>query len=90
MLGVDGILDHLCRNRICCNPDHVEPVTNRENIVRGVGFAATHAAATHCPTGHPYSGENLRIRPCGRRSCRECERRRNRVARERRRARRDA
>ncbi|WP_420886671.1 HNH endonuclease signature motif containing protein [Brachybacterium muris] len=69
-------LDHLCRNRACCNPSHVEPVTSRENTMRGENFAAKHAAATHCPHGHPYSGDNLRIRPCGRRACRACHRRR--------------
>lgn len=78
----DGLqLDHLCRVRACCNPEHLEPVTHRVNTLRGVGFAARHAAATECPKGHPYSGSNLRIRPSGRRACRECERIRVRAQR---------
>lgn len=51
----DGlILDHLCRNRLCVNPAHLEPVTNRENLLRGAGFPAVHAKKTTCPRGHPY------------------------------------
>ena len=49
-------LDHLCRNRACCNPDHLEPVTNRENQRRG---KPTHV--THCPQGHLYSSENTYV-----------------------------
>lgn len=41
-------LDHLCRNRACCNPSHLEPVTHRENALRGVSFAAVNARKTHC------------------------------------------
>lgn len=41
-----AVLDHLCRNRRCVNPDHLEPVSNRENIMRGEGFAARYAART--------------------------------------------
>jgi len=47
-------LDHLCRNRGCVNPDHLEPVTNRENILRGVSPSAVHAAKTHCRCGLDY------------------------------------
>ena len=54
-------LDHLCRNRACVNPAHLEPVTHQENVRRGTGIAAIHAKKTHCPKGHPYSGDNLRI-----------------------------
>lgn len=64
-------LDHLCRVRSCCNPAHLQPVTVRENLLRGIGFAAVHAARTHCPSGHPYEGENLYILR-GRRHCRIC------------------
>ena len=50
----DGLqLDHLCRNRPCVNPAHLEPVTGRENVLRGTGFAAENAAKTHCVRG-PY------------------------------------
>ena len=76
----DGLhLDHLCRNRACVNPWHLEPVSVRENLLRGEGPSALHAVKTHCPAGHPYSGENLRVTN-GARHCRECARRRARRA----------
>ena len=74
----DGLqIDHLCRNRACCNPGHLEPVTCRENLLRGETLAAANAAKTHCPAGHPYAGDNLKIKRGGR-CCRECERARSR------------
>lgn len=56
-------LDHLCRNPRCVNPDHLEPVTHRENLARGTGFSAVNAAKDVCPSGHPYSGDNLLVLP---------------------------
>lgn len=68
-------LDHLCRNRKCVKPEHLEPVTPRENLLRGDTVTARHVKATHCPVGHPYSGPNLYIAPStGYRSCRTCAR----------------
>ena len=52
----DGlVLDHLCRNRKCVNPWHLEPVTNRENVLRGSGITAMQARQTHCKRGHAYA-----------------------------------
>lgn len=73
-------LDHLCRNTLCVNPDHLEAVTPRVNLLRGVGFSATNAKKTHCPQGHPYSGDNLRINSnTGGRICKACSRERDRA-----------
>ena len=77
----DGLtLDHICRNRACVNPKHLEPVTHRENILRGISPPAVQARRTHCPKGHPYSGENLRIRSNGYRQCRICSKKWNEKA----------
>lgn len=65
-------LDHLCRNRGCVNPAHLEPVDNRTNALRGVGCMAQNAKKTHCPSGHPLSGANIRRAKDGARSCRIC------------------
>ena len=72
----DGLeIDHLCRVRRCVNPKHLEPVTRRENLLRGKTFAAENAGKTHCPQGHPYAGDNLVLFANGRhRRCRECHR----------------
>lgn len=59
-------LDHLCRVPACVNPAHLEPVTLSENVRRQC------AAKTHCPQGHPLSGENLYLSPAGTRACRTC------------------
>lgn len=65
-------LDHLCRNRACVNPDHLEPVPFRENVLRGTSFSAVNARKTECSDGHPLTGDNLYIRPNGARQCRQC------------------
>lgn len=65
-------IDHLCRNRACIYPNHLQPVTQAENIRRGEG-GAFWAAKTHCPHGHAYSPENTYVRH-GSRFCRECQR----------------
>jgi hypothetical protein len=65
-------LDHLCRNRACANPLHLEAVTQQVNILRGIGGINTRSK-THCPHGHPYSGSNLMFTRDGRRRCRKCK-----------------
>lgn len=66
----DGMqIDHLCRNRRCVNPDHLESVTCRENLLRGNGWSGRNYRRTHCPKGHPLEGE-----PGSHRWCRECKR----------------
>ena len=79
----DGLdIDHLCRNRGCVNPAHMEPVTPTENTLRGVGAAAINARKTHCIRGHPFNLLNTVYRQ-GFRQCRTCEEKRWRSARER-------
>ncbi|WDA36444.1 HNH endonuclease signature motif containing protein [Sphingobium sp. YC-XJ3] len=56
------VLDHLCRVQECVNPDHLEAVTNKENIMRGAGASAVNSQKTHCKHGHPLTGKNLFMR----------------------------
>ncbi len=67
----DGlVIDHLCRNRGCVNPAHLEPVTERVNILRGVSFSAENAAKTHCAHGHSLADAFI---VGGYRECRMCK-----------------
>lgn len=75
--GLD--LDHLCRNRCCVNPDHLEPVTRSENLKRAY---AARGLKTHCAQGHPFDDENTFQRSQGGRGCRTC---RNKASREKKR-----
>lgn len=68
------VLDHLCRNRICCNPAHLEPVSPAENNLRGLSPSAANAHKTHCVHGHKFSSENTGRTVEGERYCRACQR----------------
>lgn len=67
-------IDHLCRNRGCVNPDHMEVVTLVENVMRGEGPSAKNARKTHCKRGHPFDEENTKVRANGSRRCLACVR----------------
>jgi hypothetical protein len=76
-------IDHLCRNRICANPDHLEQVTTQENTRRGmVGKHNKHSKGenhyqrkkTHCIHGHEFTEENTSNRKDGTRACKSCHR----------------
>jgi hypothetical protein len=81
-------LDHLCHtwagtecaggktciHRRCVNPDHLEPVTRLENILRGRSLNALNAAKTHCLRNHAYTPENTGRHSRGTRFCRICKR----------------
>jgi hypothetical protein len=74
------VIDHLCRNRGCVNPSHMEPVTDRVNKDRGIASPTK----THCVHGHEFTPENTRHSQ-GRRNCRACDRRRQAESKARRR-----
>lgn len=68
------VLDHICRNRSCVNPRHLEPVTFRENMLRGDGPSARNARKKRCLRGHPLITKNLlsfELRH-GHRVCKKC------------------
>ena len=67
-------IDHLCRNRPCINPEHLEVVDNFENMMRGNNFAAKQARQTHCKNGHEFTPENTGLSRDGERSCLTCRR----------------
>lgn len=71
------VIDHLCRNRACCNPDHMEVVTQRENVLRGERAGIRVMA---CKRGHDYTPENTYTNPQGYRACRTCIRARRTAA----------
>lgn len=69
----DGlVMDHLCRNRACVRPEHLEAVTQGTNLSRSPLMGAANTSKTHCPSGHPYDAGNTR-RSGARRHCRACD-----------------
>lgn len=71
-------LDHLCRVRSCVRPEHLEPVDQRTNILRGIAPTAVNATKTECVNGHPFDEANTYRYPDGKRDCRRCRRLRDR------------
>lgn len=68
-------LDHLCRNKGCVNPDHLEPVPHKENVLRGLAPSARWAKSDRCLKGHLFTEDNTVIRgDGGGRRCRACQR----------------
>lgn len=80
-IPADKVLDHLCRNRACVNPQHLDLVPQRTNILRGANHVAAQAQRTHCPAGHAYDAANTYRDSQGRRYCRACQRERQRARR---------
>jgi hypothetical protein len=70
-LQIDHVRARGCRSRACVNPAHLEPVTIKENLLRGDTFNARNKAKTHCPHGHEYTYDNTNLYK-GRRRCRIC------------------
>ena len=70
-------IDHLCRNRACCNPNHLEPVTQAENKRRGES-GIKNSSKTHCIHGHEFTEENIYRNSDGNRRCKTCRRKYNR------------
>jgi hypothetical protein len=65
-------LDHVCRVRACCNPDHLEPVTRAVNVARGSRRAGAQRQ-TQCRNGHRFTPENTLPNGLRGRACRECK-----------------
>lgn len=82
-------IDHLCRTSCCVRPDHMEVVTQNENVARGVSPTALNARKTHCKYGHPFTPDNTyQANDHGGRGCKTCKKREQVGVRARRRARR--
>lgn len=72
-IPADMTIDHLCRNRACANPAHMEVVTAAENVRRAAAHRKPPLPKTHCPQGHELSGWNLYVTPQRFRACKTCK-----------------
>ncbi|NWA62995.1 HNH endonuclease [Pantoea sp. B9002] len=89
-IPADKEIDHLCKNRRCVNPKHLDIVTHQENIARSNTVMGENARKTHCMRGHPLEGENLIITKQKTRQCRICSNMRARNAKARRKEKKNA
>lgn len=65
-------IDHLCNNKLCCNPDHLKEVTCRENILKANSSPAINSRKTHCKRGHEFTPSNIYLTSYGYRQCITC------------------
>ena len=74
-------IDHLCRNRLCVNPNHMDLVTQAENLYRSpLTIATINGTKTHCKYGHPFDAANTGLSRYGR-YCKECDKQHKRLIR---------
>lgn len=66
------VIDHLCKTMLCCNPDHLEAVTQKENVLRSEGPTTINKKKTHCIRGHEFTEANTYRAQKGKRACVTC------------------
>ncbi len=74
VLVTDMTINHLCKNRKCVNPAHLEQITRGENTLHkdSQSPSAINKRKTQCPRGHEYNGINTWVEKNGTRHCRPC------------------